>query len=109
MDILVATARDFALLRGGRPVAGGTWDDVRQAYASVEDAPPGGAALCLTLRLGRGAEFRARDDAPGWDDFVEAAEAALPGMRPRRVWEPALQRDAPAGPDVVFERQAAAT
>jgi hypothetical protein len=105
MDMLVATAHDFALLRRGRPVASGRWDDVRAAHATA-DGPPGGPR-CLVLRLG-GAEFRARDDAPGWDDFVEAAEAALAGMRPRGDWEAALARVAPGQPVPVYARDAPA-
>jgi hypothetical protein len=106
MDMLVATAHDFALLRRGRPVASGRWDDVLRVHATT-DGPPDGSR-CLVLRL-RGAEFRARDDAPGWDDFVEAAEAALPGMRPRRVWESDVRPGAPGPTVVVFERGAPAT
>jgi hypothetical protein len=87
-EILVATSSDFALLRGGRPVAGGAWDDVVHLRASAGDAPPG--AVRLVLRLRDGAEFVARDDAPGWDDFVDAAESALPGMPPRRAWWPGV-------------------
>ncbi len=105
MDMLVATAHDFALLRRGRPVASGRWDDVQEAHATADDAP--GGALCLVLRL-RGAAFRASDDAPGWDDFVEAAEAALPGMRPRRAWESEVRHGAPGQAVAVFARGAPA-
>ena len=91
MDILVATTHDFALLRDGRPVASGAWDDVLRAHAS---AAAGTVRLALALR--GGAEFVACDDAPGWDDFVEAAESALPGMRRAREWAPALAGGGPA-------------
>jgi hypothetical protein len=110
MDLLVSTAHDFALVRRGRPVASGRWDTVRAAHATVDataDAPPGGA-VCLVLHLD-GTEFRARDDAPGWDDFVEAAEAALAGMRPRGDWEATAARAAPGQRVSVYERGAPAS
>jgi hypothetical protein len=91
MEILVATSHDFALLRDGRPVMGGAWDDVLHARAS---AAAGVVRLALALR--GGAEFVARDDAPGWDDLLEAAESARPGMRRARDWVPALAGGAAA-------------
>jgi hypothetical protein len=99
MEILVATSEDFALLRDGRPVASGAWDDVQQVRAYVADA---GAVTCVALRLRGGRELVARDDAPGWDDLVDAAESALPGMRRRRDWWPAVQGG--ASPLVLFDR-----
>jgi hypothetical protein len=104
-DILVATSADFALLRGGRPVAGGAWDDVVAARA-YRDGAGGSGAVCLALRLRRGAEFVGRDDAPGWDDFVDAAESALPGMGRRAGWWPAAADGGPAAAVVLFERGA---
>lgn len=92
MDILVVTPSDFALVRRGRPVAAGRWHDVRAAHATV--AGPAGDSLCVVLRLPAGA-FHACDHAPGWDEFLEAAEAALPGMRPRTEWERELRSGAP--------------
>ncbi|MGZ8411564.1 MAG: hypothetical protein ACXW05_02425 [Gemmatirosa sp.] len=98
MEILVATSEDFALLRNGRPVASGAWEDVQQvrAYTADDDA----RVVCVALRLRSGRELVARDDAPGWDDLVDAAESALPGMRRRRDWWPDVQ----AGAIVLFER-----
>lgn len=104
MDILVATAHDFALLHKGQPIASGVWDDVLGAHVVALAASAGVVALRLALR--DGTEFRARDDAPGWDDFLDAAESALPGMRARREWEPALHEAAPGTPMSVFARDA---
>lgn len=84
-DILVATSADFALLRNGRPVASGTWDDVVQARA-YRDGTGASAPAALALRLRDGSDFVGREDAPGWDDFVDAAQSALPGMPPQRAW-----------------------
>jgi hypothetical protein len=108
MDMLVATSADFALLRGGRPRAGGVWDDVVQARAFRQDAATAGT-VHLALRLRDGSEFLASDDAPGWDDFVEAAESALAGMRRRRDWWPEVAGPAAARDAVVvFARGAPA-
>jgi len=85
MEILVATSHDFALLRDGRPVASGAWDDVRRASAGPRAGLPLGT-LCLVLELRDGTTFVARDDAPGWDDLLDAAESALPDLPPRRRW-----------------------
>jgi hypothetical protein len=97
MEILVATSSDFALLRHGRPVAGGSWDDVVEAGAALADG-----VATVTLRLHGGAAFVARDDAPGWDDWLDAAESALPDMTPHGGWWPALA--AGGAPVVVFRR-----
>lgn len=85
IDMLVVTSADFALLRNGRPVSSGMWDDVLAAQVRREQAL-GPDTVRLVLRLSDSAEFIASDDAPGWDDFVEAAESALPGMVRLRDW-----------------------
>jgi hypothetical protein len=85
-SILVATSADFAALRGGRPVASGAWDDVVRARAYRHPAP--GGAVHLALRLRDGSEFVADEDSPGWDDLVDAAASALPGMPGPRAWWP---------------------
>lgn len=85
IDMLVVTSADFALLRNGRPVASGMWDDVLTAQVKHEQTL-GPDTVRLVLRLRDGAEFIASDDAPGWDDFVDAAESALPGIVRSRHW-----------------------
>jgi hypothetical protein len=96
VQILVATAADFAVLRGGRPVAGGRWEDVAEVRAA-------GAAgtVTLTLRLRGGGTVAASDDAPGWDELLDAAESALPGIPRRAAWEPDV---AGGGARVLFTR-----
>ena len=44
-DMLVATSADFAVLRGGRPVASGAWDDVVHAHALAADGGAPGAFM----------------------------------------------------------------
>ena len=89
MEILVATSGDFALLRDGRPVASGTWGDVAHAQADTR-----AGTMHLTLRLRDGATFVARDDMPGWDDLLDAAESALDLPRRHLWWADALAADA---------------
>lgn len=101
-SILVSTSADFAALRGGRPVASGAWDDVVRARAYRDPAPAG--AVHLTLLLRDGSEFVADEDSPGWDDLVDAAASALPGMPGPRAWWPSAA-DAPAAV-TLFERGA---
>lgn len=98
MEILVATSGDFALLRDGRPVASGVWDDVVRAHADTR-----AGTVCLTLRLRDGAAFVARDDMPGWDDLLDAAESALDLPRRQLWWADALAADA-AHPLALFAR-----
>jgi hypothetical protein len=93
IDILVATSTDFALLRNGRPVASGTWDDVLEARGYKEDGFTVDT-VCLALRLRDGSVFLANEDAPGWDDLIDAAEAALPGMPRRQDWWPGVVKPA---------------
>lgn len=100
LDMLMATAADFALLRRGRPVASGRWDDVHEVRAERA----GNNAfdpVRLQLRLTDGSVFVASDDAPGWDDFVDAAASALPDLPPADAWfiDAAGQQS-----NVVFER-----
>jgi hypothetical protein len=64
-------------------------------------SPAGAVRLALRLRDGRA--FVASDDAPGWDDFVDAAESALPGLPRRAAWWPAAAAGA-AAPALLFRR-----
>ena len=104
MEILVATSHDFALLRDGRPVASGAWDDVRRASAGPRAGLPADT-LCLVLTLRDGTTFVARDDAPGWDDLLDAAESALPGLPRRHLWWAEAQAADADHPVVLYERR----
>jgi len=103
-DMLMATAEDFALLRGSRPRGAGRWDDVIRARAFKADEVTTDL-ICLELALRDGTTFLAHEEAPGWDDFLDAAEAALPGMVPRAVWYPAVTHPPfAAAEQIVFKR-----
>jgi hypothetical protein len=85
LDMLMATAADFALLRRGRPIASGRWDDVREVRAE-RDGENAFEPVRLHLNLADVSVFVASDDAPGWDDFVDAATSALPNLPPPNAW-----------------------
>ena len=103
-EILVATSADVSLLRGARPVASGSWDDVVSVRAYKHDAITTDVVyLALTMR--DGSEFLAHEEAPGWEDFLEAAETALPEFPPVGTWLPKLTRPAFARNEtVLFKR-----
>ncbi|MFL5619481.1 MAG: hypothetical protein ACJ79A_13920 [Gemmatimonadaceae bacterium] len=92
-EILVATSADFSLVRGTQPVAAGYWDDVVAARAFKRDEVTTDVVyLALTMR--DGSEFLAHEDAPGWEEFLEAAEKALPEFPPAAEWLPKITRPA---------------
>lgn len=85
LDMLMATATDFALLRRGRPAASGRWDDVH-AVRAERAGDNAFDPVRLHVHLADGSVFVASDDAPGWDDFVDAAVSALPDLPPADAW-----------------------
>ena len=92
-EVLVATSADFSLVRGTQPVAAGYWDDVVSARAFQHDEFTTDLVyLVLTMR--DGSEFIAHEDAPGWEEFLEAAERALPAFPPAAEWLPKIARPA---------------
>ena len=103
--ILVSTSADFSLLRGTRPVAAGAWEDVVAARAFKRDELTTDCVyLALTLR--DGTEFLASEDAPGWEEFLEAAASALPDFTPASGWLPAMRRNAFTSDEtLLFERR----
>ena len=100
-EMLVATAFDFSLLRGVRPIAAGAWEDVTRvtAFRGPEDSP---AALHLRLRLRSGKSFVAHEDAPGWEDFLAAAEDALAGFPAQTEWVAQLDAQPASADEVVI-------
>jgi hypothetical protein len=103
-EILVATSTDFSLLKGHGPVAAGVWDDVLAARAFKRDElTTDGVCVALTLR--DGSQFVAHEEAVGWDEFLEAAEAALPGFPPATKWLPAVIQPAFARNETLLFRR----
>ena len=103
-EILVATSADFTLLRGERPVAVRAWDDVAVVRAFKRDEITTDL-IYLALTMRDGSEFLAYEDTPGWEDFLEAAEAALPGFPRATEWMPQVARPAfERNEKILFER-----
>jgi hypothetical protein len=101
---VVVVAAGFALWTGGRCVAAARWSDIRRLRAYRRDG-----AASTTLRLGvelaDGSLMELREDAPGFDAFLDRASQTLAGMLPFRAWDHALAAS-PGGDGVVlFERK----
>ena len=106
-EVVVATAADFALLRGARLVATGLWTDVAAVRAWKRDEITTDQ-ICVVLTLSGGGEFVVHEDVIGWEDFLEAAERALPGMRRFREWFPEVSQPALARNETrLFDRSRA--
>ena len=103
-EMIVATDHDFAILRGGRPVASARWDDVVRLRAYKRDGFTTDL-VCLNVELQSGTTLLVHEEMPGWEDVIEAAERALPGMKEFRSWFPEVVKPAFArNEQVIFER-----
>jgi hypothetical protein len=96
-EIIVTTDMDFAILRGERPVGSARWADVVEIRAYKRDELTTDL-LCLDVQVKDGTTWLVHEEAPGWEEFLEEAERALPGVRPFREWfaevtQPALARN----------------
>jgi hypothetical protein len=106
-EIVVATPADFAIMRGGRVVSAGIWDHVLTARAWKRDEVTTDQII-VALTLEDGTEFLVHEDVPGWEDFLEATERALPGMRPLQTWLAGISQPAFARNEtLLFERSRA--
>ena len=105
-DRVVLVGAGFGVWQGGRHQASARWSDVVRVRAFRARTPAGGGTY-LGLALRDGSEVRVHDNVPGYQSFVTAAAAALPGMRPHAAWlaalEPSMDEDEGT---VLFERGA---
>lgn len=99
---VVVVAAGFALWVGGRCTAAARWADVQRLRAN-RCAFPATDALSLVVELVDGSAMELREEAPGFDAFLDRAAVTLPGMKPYASWHEAL---AAADSDalLVFER-----
>ena len=103
---VVVVAAGFALWSGGRCMAAARWADVRRLRAYRRDVAPSGA-LCLGVELVDGSLMELREEAPGFDAFLDRASATLQGLLPYGDWHHTLAAAAPGGDGIVlFERTA---
>ena len=104
---VVVIAAGFALWSGGRCVASARWADVRRLRAYRRRDIDPADALYLGVELSDGSLMELREDAPGFDAFVDRAPATLQGLLPYSAWHPTLAATAPADDGIVlFERAA---
>jgi hypothetical protein len=102
--VVVVTA-GFALWRGGRCVAAARWADVRRLRAYHRDADSD--ALFLGVELADGTVMELREQAPGFDAFLDRASATLSGMLAYSAWHDTLAApDSRASGVVLFDRAA---
>lgn len=101
---IVVVAAGFALWSGGRCVAAARWADIHRLRAyrheiAVTDA------LFLSVELVDGSAMELREDAPGFDAFLDRASVTLRGMIPYRAWHPSVAASPLATEGVLlFER-----
>jgi len=101
---VVVVSAGFALWSGGRCVAAARWTDVRRLRAYHRDVAPVDA-LYLGVELVDGSVVELREEAPGFDAFLDRASATLQGLLPYSAWHHTLAATPPGGDGVVlFER-----
>jgi len=102
---VVVVAAGFALWTGGRCIAAARWSDVRRLRAYHRDSAPT-APLFLGVELVDGSVMELREEAPGFDAFLDRASVVLPGLLPYAAWHPTLASGGVVGEGVViFERK----
>jgi len=103
---VVVVAAGFALWSGGRCVAAARWSDVRRLRAYRRELASSDA-LCVAVELADGSLMELREEAPGFDAFLDRASATLPGLLPYGDWHHTLVAAAAGGDGIVlFERKA---
>jgi hypothetical protein len=101
---VVVVAAGFALWSGGRCIAAARWSDVRRLRAYHRDRAPA-APLYLGVELKDGSIMELREEAPGFDAFLDRASVVLSGLLPYAAWHPTLASTGVIGEGVViFER-----
>jgi hypothetical protein len=102
---VVVVAAGFALWTGGRCIAAARWSDVRRLRAYYRDSAPT-APLHLGVELVDGSIMELREEAPGFDAFLDRAAVVLSGLLPYSAWHPALESSGVVSEGVViYERQ----
>ena len=102
--MVVATHEDFAVMQGAKLLGGARWEDVRQVRAFKRDELTTDL-VCVELEVANESYLLVHEEMPGWDEFLEVAEVALPYMRPRREWEPHVVAEPfAAAEQVLFQR-----
>jgi hypothetical protein len=82
---VVVVAAGFALWLGGKCVAAARWGDIRRLRAYRRSVAQSDA-LCLGVDLVDGSVLELREEAPGFDAFLDRCAAMLTGLLPYRDW-----------------------
>jgi hypothetical protein len=102
---VVVVAAGFALWKGGRCIAAARWSDIRRLRAYLRDSAPT-APLHLGVELVDGSVMELREEAPGFDAFLDRASVVLSGLLPYAAWRHTLASSGVIGEGVViFERR----
>ena len=102
---VVVVAAGFALWSGGRCIAAARWSDIRRLRASRR-AGASASVLWLGVELADGSVMEVREEAPGFDAFLDRASQTLIGMLAFRDWDHALAASPGGDGIVIFERKA---
>ena len=101
---IVVVAAGFALWSGSRCVAAARFSDIRR-LRGVRPASANPEALALRVELTDGSIMELRDEAPGFDLFLDRAGRSLKGLVPFKEWAGTLQDgDAPPDGVLIFEK-----
>jgi hypothetical protein len=100
---IVVVAAGFALWTGGRCVAAARFSDIRRLRA-VRPAGVSRDALALRVELTDGSLMELREEATGFDQFVDRARTSLKGLLPPDGWHAALSADTAAAGVPLFEK-----
>ncbi len=101
---IVVVSAGFALWAGSRCMAAARFSDIRRLRA-VRAASAKPDAIALRVELSDGSVMELRDEAPGFDLFLDRARTLLKGLMPVESWHEALAREAPPADGVlIFEK-----
>ena len=98
---VVVVAAGFALWLGGRCVAAARWGDIRRLRAHRR-AIAQSDVLCLRVELADGSVLELREEAPGFDAFLDRCATMLSGLLPYRDWHHKLDAAAPDDDGIVL-------
>ena len=107
---IVVVAAGFALWAGGRCVAAARFSDIRRLRAVRATGTAGTAgtapdAFALRVELTDGSLMELRDEAPGFELFLDRAATMLTGLLPYAAWHSTLLADdTPVDGVLLFER-----
>jgi hypothetical protein len=103
---IVVVSAGFALWAGSRCMAAARFSDIRRLRA-VRAASVNPDAIALRVELTDGSIMELRDEAPGFELFLDRARTSLKGLLPVEAWHAALAGDAAPVPSegvLIFEK-----